>query len=144
MGSKQGKGTTRKKEVETKAKANNLEIEWRCCSFFESPFVVDDCSRITSYFFTRSDNLFRLLTSFESHTRSILDDIETAITFSDEDVSIDRSNIISEIENSDVGALIISGEGGTGKTSLIKELYGNKSRGMSFMSIRRRNFLLAT
>ena len=34
-----------------KAKANNLEVEWRCCSFFESSFVVDDCSRITSYFF---------------------------------------------------------------------------------------------
>nr|WP_239660251.1 AVAST type 4 anti-phage nuclease Avs4 [Enterobacter kobei] len=72
------------------------------------------------------------MASFESHSRSILDDIETAITFGDEDVSINRSNIISEIENSDIGALIISGEGGTGKTSLIKELYGNKSRGDVF------------
>lgn len=131
-GQNKGKEPQGKIEVETKAKANNLEIEWRCCSFFESPFVVDDCSRITSYFFTRSDNLFRLLESFESHTRAILDDIETVISFGDEDVSINRSNIISEIEKSDTSALIISGEGGTGKTSLIKELYGNKGLGDVF------------
>lgn len=131
-GQNKGKEPQGKIEVEAKAKESNLEIEWRCCSFFESPFVVDDCSRITSYFFTRSDNLFRLLESFESHTRAILDDIETAITFGNDVVSINRSNIISEIEKSDTGALIISGEGGTGKTSLIKELYVNKGRGDVF------------
>lgn len=131
-GQNKGKEPQGKIEVEAKAKERNLEIEWRCCSFFESPFVVDDCSRITAYFFTRSDNLFRLLESFESHTRAILDDIETAITFGDEVFSINRSNIISEIEKSDTGALIISGEGGTGKTSLIKELYGNKGMGDVF------------
>lgn len=131
-GQNKGKEPQGKIEAEQKAKANNLEIEWRCCSFFESPFVVDDCSRITSYFFTQSDNLFGLLESFESHTGAILDDIETAITFGDEDVSINRSNIISEIEKSDTSALIISGEGGTGKTALIKELYGNKGGNDAF------------
>lgn len=131
-GQSKGKEPQGKVEVEKKAKENNLEIEWRCCSFFESPFVVDDCSRITSYFFTRSDNLFRLLESFESHSCAILDDIETTITFGDEYVSINRSDIISEIEKSDTSALIISGEGGTGKTALIKELYGNKGQGDAF------------
>ncbi|MEM8129939.1 hypothetical protein Q4R22_13300 [Morganella morganii subsp. sibonii] len=131
-GQSKGKEPQGKVEVEKKAKENNLEIEWRCCSFFESPFVVDDCSRITSYFFTRSDNLFRLLESFESHSCAILDDIETTITFGDEYVSINRSDIISEIEKSDTSALIISGEGGTGKTALIKELYGNKGREDAF------------
>ena len=70
--------------------------------------------------------------SFESHAGAILDDIETAITFGNEDVSINRSNIISEIEKSDTSALIISGEGGTGKTALIKELYGNKGENDAF------------
>ncbi|NMG60408.1 hypothetical protein E1H12_18290 [Geitlerinema sp. P-1104] len=131
-GQNKGREPQGKIEAEKKAKENNLEIEWRCCSFFESPFVVDDCSRITSYFFTQSDNLFGLLESFESHAGAILDDIETAITFGDEDVSINRSNIRSEIEKSDTSALIISGEGGTGKTALIKELYGNKGENDAF------------
>lgn len=131
-GQKKGKEPQGKIEAETKAKENNLEIEWRCCSFFESPFVVDDCSRFITYFFTQSDNLFGLLESFESHTRAILDDIETSITFGDQDVSINRSSIIFEIENSDSSALIISGEGGTGKTSLIKELYSNKGTNDAF------------
>ncbi|WP_320701965.1 AVAST type 4 anti-phage nuclease Avs4 [Enterobacter cloacae] len=131
-GQNKGKEPQGKIEAEMKAKANNLEIEWRCCSFFESPFVVEDCSRITSYFFTRSDDLFRLLDSFEAHTCAILNDIETAIIFGDENVSINRSDIISEIESSDASALIISGEGGTGKTSLIKEIYGNKGAGDVF------------
>lgn len=131
-GQNKGKEPQGKVEVEQKAKANNLEIEWRCCSFFESPFVVDDCSRITSYFFTQSDNLFGLLESLDSHTGAILDDIETAINFGGEEISINRSNIISEIEKSDTSALIISGEGGTGKTALIKKLYGNKGDNDAF------------
>lgn len=131
-GQYKGKEPQGKIEAEEKAKENNLEIEWRCCSFFESPFVVDDCSRITAYFFIQSDNLFELFDSFESHTESILGDIETAITFGDKDISIDRCQIISEIESSDIGALIISGEGGTGKTALIKELYGAKGKNDAF------------
>ncbi|MDX2270487.1 MAG: AVAST type 4 anti-phage nuclease Avs4 [Cyanobacteriota bacterium] len=131
-GQNKGKEPQGKIEAEKIAKTNNLGIEWRCCSFFESPFVVDECSRITSYFFTQSDNLFGLLESFESHTGAILDDIETAITFGDQDVSINRSNIISEIEKSDASALIISGKGGTGKTALIKELYGDKGKNDAF------------
>ena len=125
-GQYKGKEPQGKVEIEKKAKANKLEIEWRCRSFFESQFVVDDCSRITSYFFTQSDNLFKLLDSFESHTDSILDDIETAIIFGDKNVSINRSDIISEIIKSDTSALIISGEGGTGKTALIKTLHEEK------------------
>lgn len=130
----QSKGTepTGKIAAEKKAKELNLEIEWRCKSFFESPFVVDDCRRITSYFFTLSDKLFDLLESLESHTASILDDIETAINFGGKEISINRSEIISEIEKSDNNALVISGEGGTGKTALIKELYGKKGGSDAF------------
>ncbi len=131
-GQKKGKEPQGKIDVEKKAKDNNLEIEWRCRSFFESPFVVDDCSRIISYFFTQSDNLFGLLDSFESHTNSILDDIETVIAFGNEDVSINRPHSKSEIEKSDASALIISGEGGTGKTALIKGLYEGKGKNDAF------------
>lgn len=125
-GQTKGKEPQGKIEVENKANEDNLEIEWRCKSYFESPFVVDNCSRITSFFFTLSDKLFDLLESLESHTVSVLEDIETLIKFGDKDVSIDRSKVISEINNSDSNALVISGEGGTGKTALIKELYRNK------------------
>lgn len=131
-GQNKGKEPQGKLDAEKKAKDNNLDIEWRCCSYFESPFVVDDCSRITSYFFTQSDNLFGLLNSFESHTGAILDDIETAITFGDKDVSINRSDLISEVEESGTSALIISGEGGTGKTALIKGLYEGKGKNDAF------------
>lgn len=127
-----GKEPQGKIEVEEIAKENNLDIEWRCCSFFESPFVVDDCSRFTSYFFTQSDKLFGLLDAFASHSNAILADIETTIRFGDKDVSINRDNIISEIEKTDTRALIISGEGGTGKTALIKELYGSKGKNDAF------------
>ncbi|STO56731.1 AVAST type 4 anti-phage nuclease Avs4 [Grimontia hollisae] len=131
-GQNKGKEPKGKIELEEKAKENNLEIDWRCCSFFESPFVVDDCSRISTYFFTQSDNLFELLSSFESHTDAILGDIETTITFGEEKVSINRFEIISEIKNSVSNALIISGEGGTGKTALIKELYEDKRENDAF------------
>ncbi|EPU1980092.1 AVAST type 4 anti-phage nuclease Avs4, partial [Escherichia coli] len=88
--------------------------------------------RFTSYFFTQSDKLFGLLDAFASHSNAILADIETTIRFGDKDVSINRDNIISEIEKTDTRALIISGEGGTGKTALIKELYGSKGMNDAF------------
>lgn len=131
-GQAKGKEPKGKIEAEKIAKENDLAIEWRCCSFFESPFVVNDCGRITSHFFNQSDNLMGLLDSFESHTNAILGDIETAIEFGDEKVSINRSDIISEIEKSNDSALIISGDGGTGKTALIKELYIKKGENVAF------------
>ncbi len=131
-GQSKGKEPKGKIEVEKKSKEFNLEIEWRCKSFFESPFVVDDCSRIASHFFTLSDNLFALLDSLESHTASILDDIETSIKFGDKEISINRSKTVHEIEKSDNNVLVISGEGGTGKTAIIKELYGNKKGNDAF------------
>lgn len=131
-GQSKGKEPKGKVEVEKKAKEINLEIEWRCKSFFESPFVVDDCKRVASCFFTHSDNLFDLLDSLESHTTSMLDDIETAINFGGKEISINRSETISEIEKSENNTLVISGEGGTGKTALIKELYGNKGENDAF------------
>lgn len=131
-GQSKGKEPKGKIEVEKKSKEFNLEIEWRCKSFFDSPFVVDDCSRIASHFFTLSDNLFALLDSLESHTASILDDIETSIKFGDKEISINRSKTVHEIEKSDNNVLVISGEGGTGKTAIIKELYGNKKGNDAF------------
>ena len=80
-GQNKGQEPQGKKDVEEKAKENDLEIEWRCKSYFDSPFVVDDCKRVASYFFTRSDNLFDLLDSLESHTNSLLEDIEGSIIF---------------------------------------------------------------
>lgn len=131
-GQSKGKEPKGKIEVEKKAKEINLGIEWRCKSYFESQFIVDDCRRITSYFFSLSDKLFDLLESFKSHTASILDDIETAINFGSKEISVDRSETISEIEKSDNNALVISGEGGTGKTALIKEIYSNNGKNDAF------------
>ena len=131
-GQNKGQEPQGKKDVEDKAKEKDLKIEWRCRSYFDSPFVVDDCKRVASHFFLRSDNIFELLNSLESHTKSLLEDIETSIIFGEKTVSIDRSNIISDIDKLENNALIISGEGGTGKTALIKELYEMKKQNDAF------------
>lgn len=46
------------KEIDDYAQKQNIEIEWKTESFFESPFVTVDNSDITQYFFSKSTNKY--------------------------------------------------------------------------------------
>lgn len=125
-GQYKGKEPAGKIEIDKKAKELSVKLQWRCKSYFESPFVVDNNSRIVSHFFRESDGVYELLESLSFHTENILSNIETEIDYNDQKVVIDRSASQSEIETSTKQVVILSGDAGTGKTSLIKSLYKDK------------------
>ena len=125
-GQYKGKEPAGKIEIDKKARQLSVDIVWRCGSYFESPFVVDDNARIVSHFFRESDGIYELLESLAFHTEKILGYIETEIDFYDQKVAIDRSDTLAEIEDTTKQAVILSGDGGTGKTALIKSLYKAK------------------
>ena len=125
-GQYKGKEPAGKIEIDKKAKELSIDLEWRCRSYFESPFVVEDNKRIVSHFFSESDDIFELLESLSFHTENILSNIETEIDYNDQKVVIDRSACQSEIETATKQVVILSGDAGTGKTSLIKSLYKGK------------------
>lgn len=131
-GQRKGKEPSGKIEIEEQANKLSITIEWRCGSYFESPFVVDENKKVCSHFFTKSDNTFELLDTLVSHTDRLLNKISENIDFYGKTVEIDRSSELASINTSVNRAAIISGEGGTGKTALIKSLYKNREPQSAF------------
>ena len=139
-GQSNGKEPVGKIEIERKAEQLSIELDWRCRSYFESPFVADDNRRVVSHFFSKSDKVVELLKSLEKHTESVLRNIETEIDFSGRKVIIKRSKALSDIESSTKQIVIVSGDAGTGKTALIKSLHKAKHLDCAFYVYRAMEF----
>jgi hypothetical protein len=125
-GQNKGKEPQSKKDVEAKAKALNIELEWRTSSFFESPFVVSDNEIIAQHFFSLDHSIFDFIEEQKRHSEIILNDIKTSIAFRNQSIEIDRQKILDQIKTSQQ-ILIISGGGGVGKTAVIRQLYEDLS-----------------
>lgn len=108
--------------MEAKAKALNIELDWRTSSFFESPFVVSDNEIIAQHFFSLDQSIFDFIEEQKRHSEIILNDIETSIAFRNQSIEIGRQKILDQIKTSQQ-ILIISGGGGVGKTAVIRQLY---------------------
>jgi hypothetical protein len=71
-----------------------------------------------------------LIDDVKKHNDNILRAIQTEIAFNGKKIKIDRSNIIGQItQHLDIGKnIIISGEGGCGKTAIFREFYDQKHK----------------
>lgn len=112
-----------KKDIESKALQHNIEIEWRCASYFESPFVSIENEVIAKYFFSFEKSIIDFIEIQTRHTENILNAIQTHIYFNEKVIEIQRDTVVSQLKNSFDNVLILSGSGGTGKTAIIKNLY---------------------
>src|SRR5579871_616990 len=113
-----------KTDIEKHGQACGVSIIWRTESFFESPFVTKDNSAITKHFFDLGKSIIDFVTELEQHTQSVLDHIHSQIEFKGLQIKIDRSSLIQQIRELLKGnsPIIISGEGGVGKTAIVKDL----------------------
>lgn len=111
-----------KKDVENHAKRLNIKLVWRTASFFESPFVAIEHEIIAHHFFSPGESVLDQIREQQRHTEIVLTEIQTAITFRNQSIEIDRGKVLEQIKTSPQ-ILIISGSGGVGKTAVIKRLY---------------------
>lgn len=118
-----------KKQVEAYAKSKEISLEWKTASFFESPLVTKDNSVIAKYFFSLDDSVHDLINKITEQTEAILKPIRSDILYKKKQIKIDRKPHIDGIINnlSKAPALIISGNGGSGKTAIIKDFYEENS-----------------
>jgi hypothetical protein len=121
----QNKGKEPKAKIETEKKAQKLDIKlrWRTASFFESPFVSVENIIIAQHFFSLDKSIFDLIEEQQRHSENILNEIQTNISFDNQDIEIDRDNILKGLKKELKQVLILSGVRGTGKTAIIKKLY---------------------
>lgn len=112
-------------EIENEAKKLNIEIDWRVPSHFELQLSLPENNYIYDLFFSLVPNSSDLVNEVKGHAENILLSIKTEISFNEQVIKIDRNNEILRIKQSlfNKGHLIISGEGGCGKTAIVKDFY---------------------
>jgi len=122
---KNKKEPTYKTEITKHAQSLKVEIDWRCKSYFESPFVCKDNATIAQYFFSLEKGLFDFIGELTQHTESILTPIHSKIVFNNNEIKIDRLSVIENLKTvlNKFPMVIISGEGGVGKTAVIKDFH---------------------
>lgn len=112
-------------DIETAAKNVGIEIDWRVPSHIERQLSLPENKYIHDLFFSLDPNGGDLIDDIKNHTDIILQSIKTEINFKSQTIKIARSEIIDQIHNSiEAGKhIIISGEGGSGKTAIFKDFY---------------------
>jgi len=122
-GQHKGQEPQSKIKIEEKAKDLNIELDWKTASFFESPFVAIENEIISQHFFSLDKSILDLIKEQQIHSESILNEIQTFITFNNQTIEIDRSRDLEKLKKASERVLILSGVAGVGKTALIKNLY---------------------
>ncbi len=122
------KAPTYKSEIEKYANEINVAIEWRVPSHFEKQLSVPENDYLVQYFFGVGNGAVEFLDKIKAHSERILFAIQTNIRFKNHQIKIDRQDILSKIVQNKKTAIILSGDGGSGKTAIIKELFSNQSR----------------
>lgn len=84
-------------------------------------------SWINDVFFCVEGKLEALIEEERLHSEIAFNSINYACSFNSRSIHIDRTNILTQIENADPSTLyVIHGEGGCGKTAIIHELFDKK------------------
>jgi len=112
-------------DIEKSAKEVGINIQWRVPSHFELQLSLPENKYLYDIFFSLEPNEGDLLDEVSIHNENILQAIQTEIPFGDKQIKIDRSSIIEGITRASQKKknIIISGEGGCGKTAIFKEFY---------------------
>lgn len=129
-------------DIEEKAKEINVTLEWRSASFFESEFVSVKNKVFAKHFFTSEKSIFTLIKEQQKHTKNILSQIQTSISFNNQDFEINRSKQLKELIDTPRQISILSGIGGVGKTALIKKLYEQVKNEVPFVVFKATEFEL--
>ena len=114
-----------KLEIEVRAKAKGIEIDWRSKSFFESPFVAEENFSIAQYFFGENKGILESIGEILLSSDNVLRPIRSEIKFGETAIKLDRSNFIEELKTkaSKPAPIILNGGAGVGKTAVIKRLH---------------------
>lgn len=112
-------------EIENAAKEVGVNIKWRVPSHFELQLSLPKNKYLYDIFFNLEPNEGDLLDELSIHNENILHTIQTEIPFRNKQIKIDRSSIIEDLNRASRKKknIIISGEGGCGKTAIFKEFY---------------------
>lgn len=119
-------------DIEESAKRLGVTIHWRVPSHFELQLSLPENQYLVDIFFNLEPNDSDFLSEINKHNDQILRAIQTEIPYRKEKIKIDRTTILEELKADfqDQKNIIISGEGGSGKTAIFKEFYNLHCKNM--------------
>lgn len=122
---KDRKKPKKQKEIENFAKFHGIEIVWRVPSHIELQLSQPGNRDLSESYFSLGKTTYDSLEELFTHTQNLLEQIHTEIDFNEQKIKIDRASLLKKLANSleKPSIVVLSGDGGTGKTALIKELY---------------------
>lgn len=117
-------------DIEKSAKSIGVTIDWRVPSHFEIQLTLPENKYIHNIFFSLDVSESELVDEVSKHNGNILNSIQTEIPFADKLIKINRESVLKKISSaiSDKKNLIISGEGGCGKTAVFKDYYTSTNK----------------
>lgn len=112
-------------DIDDAAKAAGISIQWRVPSHFELQLSLPENKYLQDTFFSLDPSEGDLLDEIYKHNENILQAIQTEISFGGKQIKVDRSSVVEAIANASQkkSNIVISGEGGCGKTAIFKEFY---------------------
>ena len=124
---KEKKKPAYQEEIENAAKEKDFSLIWRVPSNIELQLCLPENRYIYEIFFEQGPTASDLLDEIKTHNELILQDIREDICFNNINIKFDRSEIIKNIYSNlmDNKNIVISGEGGSGKTAVLKRLYSS-------------------
>ncbi len=122
---KEKKDPDYKTEIESDVNKINLSIEWRVPSHFERQLALPENQYLADFYFDQGKNILDFVEGLRKHTENLFLSIQTDIIFNNHTIKIDRQQIIQTLDDAlnDTKTIILSGEGGCGKTAIIKEFF---------------------
>ncbi|MBN8720078.1 MAG: ATP-binding protein [Sediminibacterium magnilacihabitans] len=109
--------------IEKAAGQLKVKIEWRVNSHFEKQLSVPENRYLFNQYFETTKGIVDFLEALTRHSETILFPIHNDIQFAGKQIKIDRSSLATELTNVPSQVIILSGDGGSGKTALIKEIW---------------------
>ena len=129
-------------EIENYGESLGVKIEWRVPSHFERQLALDKNKTLAQHFFSLGKSIVDFITELKQHTESILAPIRSKITFNGNEIKIDRSITVKNLQTAlaNCSLAILSGVGGSGKTAVIKDLYDQFKGTMPFFVLKASEF----
>lgn len=112
-----------KTDIETHAASKGISVTWKTAAFFESPFVCETHAAIASHFFNLEPSIYDLVQQVAEHGDGILSPVQSQISVDGRVMKLDRSKVVEELQQTLTrrSLVILSGDGGVGKTAVVKD-----------------------
>ena len=113
--------------VETYAADRNISIDWRGLNQIETSLMNPANAYLRDYFFSTNGGIRKVLEQIQSHTSNIFNSLESEFYYQGQKIKITHNLPVMEaILNSGKNITIVHGDGGCGKSGLVKDLLSDE------------------